>query len=72
MATADPPGFDAAAYLDQMAPVLGLDITAEQRPGVIGFLELARAMASLVELAPLPDDSLDLAGVFEPGDVSGE
>ena len=72
MASDDASAFDAPAYLDQMAPVLGLDITAAQRPGVIRFLELARAMASLVELAPLPDDGLDLACVFEPGSVTGE
>ncbi|PWR19065.1 DUF4089 domain-containing protein [Zavarzinia compransoris] len=58
--------FDPDAYIDVQAPVLGLTITAEQRPGVATFLRLAADMAALLEAAPLEDDSLDLDGVFVP------
>ncbi len=51
--------------IDAMAPLLGLSITDEQRPGVRRFLEVARTMAEAVERAS-PPDTLDLAPVFVP------
>ena len=52
-------------HIDAMAPVLGLEVTEEQRPGVRRFLEVARSMAEAVERAT-PPDTLDLAPVFVP------
>lgn len=58
--------FDPEAFIDIQAQVLGLDITAEQRPGVATFLTLAAEMAALLETVDLGDDTLDLDGVFTP------
>lgn len=58
--------FDPEAFIDIQAQVLGLDITAEQRPGVATFLTLAAEMAALLETVDLGDDILDLDGVFTP------
>lgn len=58
--------FDSEAFIDIQAQVLGLDITAEQRPGVATFLTLAAEMAALLETVDLGDDTLDLDGVFTP------
>ena len=52
-------------HIDAMAPLLGLAVTEEQRPGVRRFLEVARTMAETVERA-VPSDTLDLAPVFVP------
>jgi hypothetical protein len=52
-------------HIDAMAPLLGLEVTDAQRPGVRRFLEVARAMADVVERA-IPPDTLDLAPVFVP------
>ena len=60
------PAFDPEAFIDIQAQVLGLDITAEQRPGVATFLTLAAEMAALLETVDLGDDTLDLDGVFTP------
>jgi hypothetical protein len=65
------PGFDAGRHCDAMAPVLGLTITQEQRPGVLQFIGIAHAMARIVEGAPLDDASFELAPAFRPGPVSG-
>ena len=51
--------------IDAMAPLLGLEISDAQRPGVRRFLEVARSMAKLVENGA-PPDTLDLAPVFVP------
>lgn len=70
MSKTDPTGgFDAARYLDAMAPALGLTITADQRPGVLQFLAIAQGMAAIVGAAPVDADSLELAPVFRPGAV---
>lgn len=61
------PPFDAARHLDAMAPALGLTIGETERPGVLQFLTVAHGMAKLVAMAPVADDSLDLAPVFRPG-----
>jgi hypothetical protein len=56
---------DHSAYIDATAATLGLKITAEQRPGVLSFFELAAQMAALVEGLPLtPAD--EAANVFRP------
>jgi hypothetical protein len=52
-------------HIDAMAPLLGLEVTDAQRPGVRRFLEVARAMAETVEAALTPD-TLHLATVFVP------
>jgi len=58
--------FDPEAFIGIQAQVLGLDITAEQRPGVATFLTLAAEMAALLAAVDLGDDTLDLDGVFTP------
>jgi hypothetical protein len=52
-------------HIDAMAPLLGLEVTDAQRPGVRRFLEVARAMAETVDAAS-PPDTLHLAPVFVP------
>ena len=53
------------AYIDAAAAVLGLKITAEQRPGVVSYFALAAQMAALVQGLPLtPAD--EAANVFRP------
>lgn len=58
--------WNADAWIDAMAPVVGLDITAEQRPGVRTFLAIAKGMAERLEQVDLPDDKLEPAPVFTP------
>ena len=56
---------DHTAYIDATAALLGLKITAEQRPGVLSFFELAALMAAQVDGLPLtPAD--EAANVFRP------
>jgi hypothetical protein len=57
------PEFDAGDWLDALAPVLGLTVAAEYRPGVIANLELAARMAALLERIAL-DDEAEPAPVF--------
>jgi hypothetical protein len=59
--------FDAEAYVAAAAPGLGLDLTAEQKIGVVQFLRIAASMATIVEAAPIDPDTFDLAPVFRPG-----
>ncbi len=56
--------FDASAYLDQAAGLVGLEIAEAHRPGVIENLERLAAVARLVADFPLPDD-LEAAPVFQ-------
>ncbi len=56
--------FDASAYLDQAAGLVGLDIDDAYRPGVIENLQRLAGVARLVVDFPLPDD-LEAAPVFE-------
>jgi hypothetical protein len=58
--------WDPDAWIDAMAPVVGLDVTDAQRPGVRTFLEIARGMAERLETVDLPDDKLEPAPVFTP------
>lgn len=60
-------GFNPDAYIRQAAPLLGLELDAERRAAVAGFLAIAKAMADRLEAAPVPAGSLDLAPVFLPG-----
>ncbi|MCU4178193.1 DUF4089 domain-containing protein [Bosea sp. BH3] len=64
--------FDPQRHLDAMAPLLGLTITAEQRPGVMQFLAIAQRMAQIAATCPLDDAALDLAPVFRPGGAGGD
>ena len=56
---------EIATYVDRMAPLMGLRLTAEQREGVIRNLTTTFAVARLVMDFPVPDD-VDAAPVFEP------
>jgi hypothetical protein len=58
--------WDVDAWIDAVAPLLGLEITAEQRPGVRTFLAVAKGMADRLESVDLPDDRLEPAPVFTP------
>jgi hypothetical protein len=58
--------WDPDAWIDAMAPVVGLDVTEAQRPGVRTFLEIAKGMAEQLESVDLPDDELAPAPVFTP------
>lgn len=49
--------FDAEAYLDAAAPLLGLTVTAEQRPGVLLHLATTVRIASAFVDLDLPDDA---------------
>jgi hypothetical protein len=57
--------FDAAAYLEEAAALLGLDIDPAYKPGIIANLRAAAALAPAVLEFPLADE--DEAGpVFRP------
>ena len=58
--------FDAAAHMRAMAGALGLTVTPEQEPGVTQFLDLANRMHGILEQAPVPDGTLELAPVYTP------
>lgn len=62
----DGESFDADRWIDAMAPVVGLTVTDEQRPGVRTFLALAKSMADRLETVDLPDNELAPASVFTP------
>ncbi len=55
--------FDADAYVDAAAALIGLPIAREHRAGVVVNLERLAAMARLVMDFPLPDE-VDPAPVF--------
>ena len=57
--------FDVDAVIDAMAPLVQLEITEEQRPGVRQNLKTAAKMAALVEQVTLPDDT-EPAPVYRP------
>ena len=63
-------GWDADAWIDALAPVVGLEVTDGQRPGVRTFLAIAMGMAAQLEAVVLPDDKLEPAPVFTPEAVS--
>ena len=55
--------FDADKLIDAAAPLVGLEVTSEYRPGVKANLETAKRMAALLEEVPL-DDEAEPAPVF--------
>ncbi len=63
------PAFDPLRHLEVAAPAVGLVIDEAHKPGVAAFLTLAHAMAAALMAAPLPDDGLDPAPVFRPGEA---
>lgn len=60
--------YDPARHIDAAAPLLGLEIRPEWRAGVSAFLEVAAAMAALVEGAP-EDPGPESAAVYRPGEA---
>ena len=57
--------FDPELLIDAMAPLIGLAMPPECRPGVVANLRLAAAMAALVLAEPLGDHA-EPAPVFTP------
>ena len=62
---AEPPPFDADAYVEQASRLVGLTIAPEHRPGVAGNMALIARMADLVMGLPLAVED-EPAPVFEP------
>jgi hypothetical protein len=58
------PPVDPEAIIDALAPVLGLAIAPEHRPGVALNLAVTARLAGLVMSFPL-DDGQDPASVYE-------
>lgn len=54
---------DWGAYVDAVAPAVGLDIAADWRPGIVRFLDLAAGMAATLEAVEL-GDALELDAVL--------
>jgi hypothetical protein len=62
---------DFEHYMDTHAALLGLEISPEQRPGVVRYLQLAAGVASRVMDFPLePED--ESGNVFVPVAVRGD
>ncbi len=59
------PDFDADAYVDAAAALIGLPIHPEHRPGVVLNLARVAQMAALVMDFPLADET-EPAPVFRP------
>jgi hypothetical protein len=57
--------FDAEAYVDAAAALIGLSIDPAHRAGVVLNLERIAEMAAMVMEFPLPDET-EPAPVFEP------
>lgn len=65
---------DVERYIDAASELLDLPVAAEWRPGVARFLELAGAMAAVLDLVELAEDTLEPAPVFrlpELGEAGG-
>ncbi len=58
---------DWQAYIDAMAPVVGLDIRDEWKPNVASFLALTASNAALYADLPFDDAKDESAPVFRPG-----
>ena len=58
-------GFDATAYVDAAAALIGLPLDPAHRPGVVLNLERIAQMAALIAEVPLPD-AAEPAPVFRP------
>ena len=67
-----PADFDPDALIRANAPLLGLTLDAERRAAVSTFLVIARDMAAILDQAPVPDTTLDLAPVFAPAAPDGD
>ncbi len=57
--------FDPQRLIDAMAPLVGLEIAAEYRPGVAAHLTAAHRIAQDVLAAELDDDA-EQAPVYRP------
>jgi hypothetical protein len=57
--------FDAEAYVDAAAKLVGLPLDPAHRPGVVLNLERIAQMAALVMEFPLPEET-DPAPIFKP------
>jgi len=57
--------FDVDAMIDAVAPLVQLEITDEQRPGVRQNLKTAAKMAALLDQVKLRDD-IEPAPVYRP------
>ena len=57
--------FDADAYVDAAAALIGLPIDPAHRPGVVLNLERIAQMAALVMDFPLPDE-IEPAPIYQP------
>jgi len=57
--------FDAEAYVDAAAALIGLPIDPAHRPGVVVNIARIAQMAALVMEFPLPDEA-EPAPVFRP------
>ncbi len=64
MAVADPTPEEAERLIDAMAPLVGVAVTEEYRPGVVLNLQIALRLAALVASADLGDHD-EPAPVFE-------
>ena len=59
--------FDPETFIQATAPTLGLSLEEERVAGVSVFLSIAKGMADILDAAPVPDNSLELASVFDAG-----
>jgi Protein of unknown function (DUF4089) len=57
--------FDAGAYVDAAAALVGLPIDPAHRPGIAANIERIAQMAALVMEFPLPDDT-EPAPIYQP------
>jgi hypothetical protein len=55
---------DWEAYLDAVAPAVGLPVDPGWRGGIVHFLGLAADMVATLEAVELADDHLDLDAVL--------
>tara|TARA_Y100000588_G_C13575338_1_gene636375 strand:+ start:188 stop:415 length:228 start_codon:yes stop_codon:yes gene_type:complete len=62
--------FDAEDFIRTMAPSLGLSLDEERVAGVSVFLSIAKGMANILDAAPVPENSLELASVFDAGQAA--
>ncbi len=52
-----PKPFDSEAVIDAMAPLLGLDVKPEYRPGIVTNLEVTVRFAKLLLDIPIHDEA---------------
>lgn len=62
--------FDPQAHIRAMAPTLGLTLDGERAEGVSTFLSIAKGMAKILDAAPVPENTLELASVFDAGQAT--